>query len=40
MATKKTKGDAGERSPFTVSDDTAVSDILEVCRVSFSDTDP
>lgn len=33
---KETKGESGERSPFIVSDDTAVSDILEVCGASLS----
>lgn len=32
---KKTKADAGKRSPFTVNDDTAVCNILEVHRTSF-----
>lgn len=33
---KETKVEIGGRSPFAVSDDTAVSDILEVCRASLS----
>lgn len=33
---KKTKNISGERSPLIVSDDTAVSDILEVCGASLS----